>query len=91
MDVTFKIPFYAKAALIFISAFAFVYTLYIGKEIIVPIVYASILAILLNPFVNYLIRKKINRLVAIFISVSLTVTFVMASFYLLSTQLRDVR
>ena len=62
MDVTFKIPFYAKAALIFISAFAFVYTLYIGKEIIVPIVYASILAILLNPFVNYLIRKSINRL-----------------------------
>lgn len=87
MDGTFKIPFYAKAALIFISAFALVYTLYIGKEIIVPIVYAAILAILLNPFVNYLVRKKINRLMAITLSVTLTVSLVLASFYLLSTQL----
>jgi predicted PurR-regulated permease PerM len=87
MDGNSRIPFYAKAALIFISAFALVYTLYIGKEIIIPIVYATILAILLNPFVNYLLRKKINRLVAISISVTLTVTLVLASFYLLSTQL----
>jgi predicted PurR-regulated permease PerM len=87
MDGTLKIPFYAKAALISISAFALVYTLYIAKDIIVPIVYAAILAILLNPFVNYMVRKKINRLVAISISVMLTICFVLAGFYLLSTQL----
>lgn len=87
MDGTFKIPFYAKAALIFISAFALIYTLYIGKDLIVPIVYAGILAILLNPLVNYLVRKRMNRLVAISISVLLTIIIVLSSLYLLSTQL----
>lgn len=87
MEGTLKIPFYVKAALISISAFALTYTLYIGKDIIVPIVYAGILAILLNPFVNYLIRKRINRLIAISISVTLAITIVVASVYLLSTQL----
>lgn len=87
MDGTFKIPFYAKAALIFISAFALIYTLYIGKDLIVPIVYAGILAILLNPLVNYLVRKRMNRLVAISVSVLLTITIVLSSLYLLSTQL----
>lgn len=87
MDGTFKIPFYAKAALIFISTFGLIYTLYIGKDFIVPIVYAGILAILLNPLVNYLVRKRMNRLVAISVSVLLTITMVLSSLYLLSTQL----
>lgn len=87
MDGTFKLPFYAKAALIFISAFALIYTLFIGKEIMVPVVYAGILAILLNPLVNYLERKRINRLVGISVSVFLTISIVLASLYLLSTQL----
>jgi predicted PurR-regulated permease PerM len=87
MDGTFKIPFYAKAALIFISAFALVYTLYIGKEIIVPIVYAAILSILLNPLVNYLVRKRMNRLIAISVSVTLTIIIVLSSLYLLYSQL----
>jgi predicted PurR-regulated permease PerM len=87
MDGTFKIPFYAKAALIFISAFALIYTLHIGKDIIVPIVYAGILAILLNPLVNYLVRKRMNRIVAISLSVLLTIAIVLSSLYLLSTQL----
>ena len=48
MDNSFKIPFYAKAALISISVFAFVYTMYIGQVIIMPIVYATVIAILLR-------------------------------------------
>jgi predicted PurR-regulated permease PerM len=86
MDGTFKIPFYAKAALIFISAFALIFTLHIGKDLIVPLVYAGILAILLNPLVNYLVRKRMNRLVAISVSVLLAISIVLSSLYLLSTQ-----
>jgi predicted PurR-regulated permease PerM len=87
MDRALKIPFYAKAALIFISAFALIFTLHIGKQIIVPIVYASILAILLNPLVNYLVRKRLNRLFAIAVSVTLTIIVVFSSLYLMFTQL----
>jgi hypothetical protein len=60
MEATIKIPFYAKAALIFISGFALTFTLYIGQDIIVPIIYATIVAILLNPLVSYLTRVKVN-------------------------------
>jgi predicted PurR-regulated permease PerM len=87
METTFKIPFYAKVALIFISAFAFVFTLFIGKELIVPILYATIIAILLNPLVNYLIRKKINKLASITIAVTLAIVFAVFVFYILSSQL----
>ena len=77
MESPFKIPFYAKTALIFISVFAFVYVMYIGQDIIVPLVYATIFAILLNPFVNFLIRKRISKIFAITIVVTLTLIVVM--------------
>ena len=87
MDASFKLPFYVKAALISISAFAFIYTLYIGQQIIIPILYATILAILLNPFVNFLTRKKFNRILAISIAVGLMVFMVLAIIYMLSSQI----
>jgi predicted PurR-regulated permease PerM len=87
MERTVNIPFYAKAALIFISAFALVFTLHIGQDIIVPIIYATIIAILLNPLVNFFLKKNFNQLIAITIAVTLAITAVLASFYILSTQL----
>jgi predicted PurR-regulated permease PerM len=87
METSFKIPFYARAALIFISAFALVFTLHIGRDIIVPILYATIIAILLNPFVNYLIRRKLPKLIAISLAVLLAIFVAVGILYLLSTQL----
>jgi predicted PurR-regulated permease PerM len=87
MDNSFKIPFYAKSALIFVSVFAFVFVMYIGQDIIIPIVYATIFAILLNPIVNFLLRKKISKIVAITIVVSLSVILVLILFYLFFSQL----
>jgi predicted PurR-regulated permease PerM len=87
VETTFKIPFYARAALIFISGFALVFTLHIGQEIIVPVLYATIIAILLNPLVNYLTSKKINRMTSITIAVTLAVIFFLLVFYVLASQL----
>jgi predicted PurR-regulated permease PerM len=87
MDASFKLPFYVKAALTSISAFAFIYTLYIGQQIIIPIVYATILAILLNPLVNILSRKKISKILAIIIVVALAVFMALAILYMLSSQI----
>lgn len=87
METTnYKLPFYAKTALVFISIFAFVYTMYIGKQIIIPIVYATIIAILLNPLVNFLTRHKFNRLIAILLSVLVALLVVSAIFYVLISQ-----
>jgi predicted PurR-regulated permease PerM len=86
MDKFYKIPFYARVALIAISIFAFVYTMKIGQDIIVPIIYATLLAILLNPLVNFLIRKKIHKLLSISIAVSISLIVGMGLLYAISSQ-----
>lgn len=86
-DTPYKIPFYAKTALIFFSILALGYVLYIGQAIIIPIVFSTIIAILLNPFVNYLIRKKISKLFAISIAVGLSIFAVTFVLYILFSQL----
>lgn len=84
---TFKMPFYAKAALIFICGFGFIYTMFVARSIIVPIVFAVILAILINPLVNYLHRKGINRLVSISTAVTITIFAVLGTLFLISTRI----
>ena len=82
MEIPFKIPFYGKTALIFISVFSFMYLMYIGQDIIIPLAYATVFAILLNPFVNFLIRKKMNKIVAITIAVLLMFIAALTILYL---------
>ncbi len=52
--------------------------MYIAKGIIIPIVFAIIIAILLHPVVNFFVRKKINRIVAIVISLLFTFLIIAA-------------
>jgi len=87
MDNTFKVPFYAKTALVFISVIAFVYIMYIGRDIIIPIVYATVFAILLNPFVNFLTRKKISKIIAITIVVTIMLVILLAILYIFYSRL----
>jgi len=68
----FIIPLYVKTVLIIIGILAFVFILYIAQVIISPIVFATILAIVLHPAVNLIIRLKIHRVVAIVIVMFLT-------------------
>lgn len=86
MKIEVKLPFYAQASLTAIGLFVCFTMLCIGQSIIVPILYATILAILLNPLVNFLIQKKINKIVSIFIAVSLTIFMVFGIFYIISSQ-----
>ena len=73
-----KLPFYAKATIFFIGLFALFAILYIAKSIIVPLVFATIIAILLHPVVNFFVRIKINRVVAIAITLLLTFLVIVA-------------
>ena len=66
-----KLPFYAKASLILIGLFVFFNILYTVQNIIVPIIYSVILAIVLSPVVAFLERKKCNRIFAIIIAIIL--------------------
>ena len=76
-----------KAGFTFICGFSLILLLYIGKSILIPVVYASIIAIFLNPFVELLIRFKINRIVAIIVAVFFTMIIIGSIIYLISTQI----
>ncbi|MEO6168555.1 MAG: AI-2E family transporter [Chitinophagales bacterium] len=62
------LPFYAKITTILFGLVVFTFILYVGRDILVPLIYATIFAILLNPLVNFLDSKGVNRILAIFIS-----------------------
>ena len=86
MNTTLKLPFYAKFALISIGTYAFIFTIYVGQHIILPIIYATIIAILLNPLVNFLVLKKVNKIVAIAIAVVLAIVITASLLYFISVQ-----
>src|SRR6202035_2028544 len=88
MDQMSKFPFYAKIILIFIGACFFFFVLYAGQQIILPILYASIISVLLNPIVNVLISRKLNRILAIATAVFIALVFTLGLVYLISSQLK---
>jgi len=71
MNTPIKLPFYAKATFLLIGFCVSIYILYIGQEIILPLIYAAIITILLNPLVGLLERWKLSRFAAISVVLSL--------------------
>lgn len=61
----------SKASLVFIGLIALYAVLYWAQGIIVPIIFSTIIAIVLHPVVNLFVRFKINRVVAISITLFL--------------------
>ena len=73
------LPFYARVTIFLIGLIALLAILFIAKSIIIPIVFAIIIAIVLHPVVHFFVRIKINRVLAIVITMLLTF-LVIASF-----------
>jgi predicted PurR-regulated permease PerM len=65
-------PFYAKVFISITGLLALFAILYIAQSIIIPLVFALIISILLHPVVNFFVRYKINRIIAILITLLLT-------------------
>ena len=80
------LPFYAKAGIFLVGLSALLAILYIAQGIIVPLVFAFIIAILLHPLVNLFVRIRINRILAIFITLLLTILVLAAFIALIYTQ-----
>lgn len=86
MSPTFSIPFYAKSVLLIIGFFFLGYIFYLGQGIILPIFFAVILAILLLPPSRWLIKKKINRVLAILITLIISTLLIVSIGLLLFSQ-----
>jgi predicted PurR-regulated permease PerM len=65
METYLKFPFYAKASLFLLGLYAFISMLFIAQGIILPLLYAVIIAISISPAVEFLVKKNINRTVSI--------------------------
>ena len=72
MDKALKIPFFVKASLLIVGIFAFISMMYIAKGLIIPIVFSIVLAIVLHPVVSFFVRRKINRIISIIFTLTLT-------------------
>lgn len=86
MKTPVQLPFYLQWAQIMIGLVAFFYILYIGHDIIVPFIFSTILAILLNPVVNFLSRR-INRVISIFLAIIFAIIIIAALFYFIGSQM----
>jgi len=65
-------PFYAKAAFLIVGLYVFINMLYISRGIVVPLVFSLILAILLQPVVCFFVRMRMNKIIAIVVTLFLT-------------------
>ena len=65
MNSTVKFPFYIRASILILGIYALVSMLCIAQKVIVPIIYAIIIAVLISPAIKFLEQKKINRTLAI--------------------------
>ena len=81
-----KYPFFFRSTVTLFGIMLFVYMLFVLRSIMVPLAFALMIAILLNPFVNFLVKKKIGRILAITIGLLAVLLFVAGVMYFISSQ-----
>ena len=82
-------PFYIKSTVIIFGLVLISYSLFNLKEILAPIAFSFIIAILLNPLVNKLQQKGVKRIIAIALSLTLAFVIVGGILYFISTQIMN--
>ena len=82
-----RYPFFIKAPLIVIGLYLFFYILFLLQDILMPFAYAGLIAILLNPVYNRFLKWKMNKIVAILLTILLAVAVVAGVMYFLSSQI----
>jgi len=70
------IPVFIKIPIFLIGVYFLIYMLYLAQGIIVPLIFSVFIAIVLNPVVNFFIRQRFNRIVAISSTVLISLVLV---------------
>ena len=81
-----KYPFYLKSTIVLFGLILFVYTIFVLREILIPIAFSLMLAILLNPLSNWFSSKKVPKVISIFLSLFIAFIVIAAIAYFLSSQ-----
>lgn len=80
-------PYYFKATVVLFGIILFVFCLFTLQDVLVPLAFAGVIAILLNPLFNRLQKRKVPRVLAIIIVLLLAFIVITAILYFLSTQI----
>lgn len=86
MEKQIKSPFYQKLSFNLISLAIIAVALIYGSDIIVPVLFAILLANLLLPVVRYLVKRKFNRSLSILLPLILAIAMGFSVLYFLSSQ-----
>ena len=81
-----KSPLYLMLSQITMGLLSLFFILYVGKDILVPIMFSTIIAILLNPLVNFLCKAKFNRVIAILLAVVTSLILITALVFFIVSQ-----
>lgn len=82
-------PFYFKATVVLFGIILLCYALFNLKGILAPIAFSLIIAILLNPLVNKLQRKGVKRILAITISIIISIIIIGGLLFFITTQIMN--
>ncbi len=85
-----KYPFYVKVTVIMFGLVLLVYILLNLREILVPLAFALVLAILLNPLVAFLERLRCPNVLAIAIAIIITMIFMIGLTYFLVMEIKGI-
>ena len=82
------VPFYERLSLVLIGLIALVYLIILGKDLLDPIVFGFLFAILLLPISNFFERKlRFPRALASIFSIVLLISFISIILYLVGSQI----
>ncbi len=82
-----KTPYYKRISYILVSVIALGFLIYIGQEILIPLIMATLLASLLLPANRFLERKRFPRWLAITLTLTIALISIGAILYLLTDQI----
>jgi predicted PurR-regulated permease PerM len=80
-------PAYVQISLNLVTIALLATGLYLGRSILIPFFFSLLLATLLHPFVNFLTRHKLDRVVSILIAILLSLVVIGTVVYFLSSQI----
>lgn len=85
-----KYPFYIKSTIILLGLILLVYILFNLREILVPLSFALMLAILLNPVTVFLQKIKFPRMLAIAVALLIAIVLIVGVFYFLFSEISNL-
>jgi len=84
-------PFYEKLSLVLVGLFALGYLVIIGKEVLDPLIFGFLFAILLLPVSNFFEKKlRLPRSASSFLSIILLIGFIAGIIYLVGSQISNL-